>query len=347
MKDQKKLKNDQLPVTDILLIFAKKIKLIFLITLFVVVFAIIHSIFIAKPVFKTSAKIMSLGGVSNSNVAGLASQFGIDIPLRQSEPKWSYSEVLKSRPIAETMIKRKYDTKKFGEQLSLMNILTIGDKAYEGSLEILKNKAINNFIKMFSINEDPIKGIYTIKLESFEAILCKEIVTDLIDVLDQHQREYNQSKTSETRKFIEERITATRNDLNNAENKLKDFTKSNRRIENSPLLQLEQQRLDREVSVLTNVYTTLKQQFETTKIEELRESKYVVVIDPPYVPLSRSKPNRKVRVILSGFLGIGLSLVIVFLLDNYNRKNKKEKDKINFLLLLFKKNILDLLKGRL
>ena len=29
MKDQKKLKNDQLPVTEILLIFAKKIKLIF------------------------------------------------------------------------------------------------------------------------------------------------------------------------------------------------------------------------------------------------------------------------------------------------------------------------------
>ena len=61
------------------------------------------------------------------------------------------------------------------------------------------------------------------------------------------------------------------------------------------LLQLEQQRLDREVSVLTNVYTTLKQQFETTKIEELRESGHVVIIDPPYVPISRSKPNKKGR----------------------------------------------------
>ena len=324
MKDQKKLKNDQLPVTEILLIFAKKIKLIFLITFSVVILAIVHSLFIAKPVFQTSAKIMSLGGVSNSNVVGIASQFGLDLPLGQSEPKWSYSEVLKSRSIAEIMIKRKFDTKKFGKQ-SLMKILTVGNEAYEDNIEILKNKAINNFIKMFSIDEDPIKGIYTITLESFEAKLCREILADLIDVLDQHQREYNQSKTSETRKFIEERITATRNDLNIAENKLKDFTKSNRRIENSPLLQLEQQRLDREVSVLTNVYTTLKQQFETTKIEELRESEYVVIIDPPYVPISRSKPNKKARVILSGFLGIGLSLLIVFLEDSYNRTNKKEK----------------------
>ena len=42
----------------------------------------------------------------------------------------------------------------------------------------------------------------------------------------------------------------------------------NRRIENSPSLQLEQQRLGREVTVLTGVFTTLKQQLETTKIEE-------------------------------------------------------------------------------
>ena len=43
----------------------------------------------------------------------------------------------------------------------------------------------------------------------------------------------------------------------------------NRRIENSPALQLEEQRLSREVAVLTGVFTTLKQQFETTKIEEV------------------------------------------------------------------------------
>ena len=30
---------------------------------------------------------MSLGGVSNSNVVGIASQFGLDLPLGQSEPK--------------------------------------------------------------------------------------------------------------------------------------------------------------------------------------------------------------------------------------------------------------------
>jgi len=56
-------------------------------------------------------------------------------------------------------------------------------------------------------------------------------------------------------------------------------------LENSPALQLEQQRLTRKIAVLTGVFTTLKQQLETTKIEEVKQSDYVVVLDPPEAPL--------------------------------------------------------------
>ena len=105
----------------------------------------------------------------------------------------------------------------------------------------------------------------------------------MIKELDSHQRKYNKTKTSNTKKFIEERINSTKNELISAEEKLRVFMDRNRRIENSPALQLEQgrERLGREVTVLTGVFTTLKQQYETTKIEEVKESDYVVVIDPP------------------------------------------------------------------
>ena len=45
----------------------------------------------------------------------------------------------------------------------------------------------------------------------------------------------------------------------------------NRQIQNSPYLQLERERISREVSVLTSVFTNLKQQLENTKIEEMKE----------------------------------------------------------------------------
>ena len=60
----------------------------------------------------------------------------------------------------------------------------------------------------------------------------------------------------------------------------KDFMARNRRIENSPLLQLQQNRLSREVTVLIGVFTTLKQQYETTKIEEYRDSNHIIIKSP-------------------------------------------------------------------
>ena len=56
---------------------------------------------------------------------------------------------------------------------------------------------------------------------------------------------------------------------------------------------MEEERLSREVTVLIGVFTTLKQQLETAKIEEVRESDYIIVVDPPFVPVLRSSPKRK------------------------------------------------------
>ena len=168
----------------------------------------------------------------------------------------------------------------------------------------------------------------------------------MIEELDSHQRVYNKAKTSETKQFIEERIVDIEKELNEAEEALRDFTTHNRRIDNSPLLQLEQQRFAREVTVLIGVFTTLKQQLETTKIEEVKESDYVVVLDPPEVPLQRSKPNKKLMVILSGILGIGLGMVLAFMREFAANSEKEEKDKMTEAKSLVRQHLSDFIPKR-
>ena len=117
----------------------------------------------------------------------------------------------------------------------------------------------------------------------------------------------------------------------------------NRRIENSPALKLEQQRLTREVTVLIGVFTTLKQQLETTKIEELKESDYVIVLDPPEVPLKKSNPKKRGMVILAGFLGIGLGIIFALVGEYAANSDKVEKDKMAEVKSLILKNISELI----
>ena len=77
-----------------------------------------------------------------------------------------------------------------------------------------------------------------------------------MEELDKHQRSYNARKTKETRQFIDERLLATESELERAEEALKLFREKNRSIFESPQLQLEQERLGRDVAVLISVFTT-------------------------------------------------------------------------------------------
>ena len=314
--------------TDILLILSRHIKIILIIPTILCSVTIINMLFIAKPVYTSTSKIMSSSGSSSmSQAAGLASQFGISLPISQSGPKWDYPEIINSRTLARAILKRKFNTEKFGQQKSLLQILTYGNDEPANAMDTLEVKAVNNLLGMIAVSENK-NTIYTINLHASEPQLAAEINKVLIEELDAHQKKYNKEKTSETRQFIEERIVSTEKELMKAEEELKIFMDRNRRIENSPTLQLEQQRLAREATVLTGVFTTLKQQLETTKIEEVKESDYVVILDPPEVPLERSKPNKKKMVILAGLLGIGLGIGIAFVWEYVRSIEEEEKEKI-------------------
>ena len=110
----------------------------------------------------------------------------------------------------------------------------------------------------FSYNSK--SGIYTLSISAQEPLFAKNILENLIKGLDKQRNDINTANTKETRIFIEDRVQETEKNLRIAEEALKVFRDRNRRIENSPSLQLEQERLSREVSVHTSVFITLKQQ---------------------------------------------------------------------------------------
>ena len=335
---------DNISLMDLILALAHELKVIIITPTILCTITIIYVLFFTKPVFTSTAKIMSSssgGGISQA--AGLAAQFGIAIPTGQSEPKWVYPEIMKSRTLARSMLKRKFDTSEFGLQKTLLQILTYGNEKHTMGMDILEIKAVDSFLGMINVSEDIKTAILTISINASEPRLAAEVNGAIIEELDAHQRKYNKAKTSDTKRFIEERILNTEKELMAAEEDLKVFMDRNRRIENSPALQLQQQRLGREVTVLTGVFTTLKQQLETTKIEEVKELDYVVILDPPEVPLQRSKPNKRQMVIIAGVIGIGLGIVLAFFRQYIRNRKKEGKDKISEAKSLFFKNISELI----
>jgi len=139
---------------------------------------------------------------------------------------------------------------------------------------------------------------------------------------------------------------ATKSELEKAEEALKLFRERNRIIFESPTLQLEQERLGRDVAVLIGVFTTLKQQLETAKIEEVKELDYVIILDKPYIPLSPVSPKKKLMVILAGFFGIGLGMIGAFIKEFVRSGDGGEREKLSEVKSLIIKNISNFLPQR-
>ena len=62
----------------------------------------------------------------------------------------------------------------------------------------------------------------------------------------------------------------------------------------------------------------------------MKDSEYVVVLDPPEVALNSStKPSKRFLVVMMGFLGIALGIVIGFIREYVKNTEEEEKKKIS------------------
>ena len=302
-----------------LYILKKRIKLIIVITLLSISFAIVYLFFIAQPVYLTTAKLLPTGEDNSlSNIQGLASQFGLALPF-QSGSNLSFSdiypEIVKSRQLTGIVLEKKFNTRKFGQNQLLKNILSRQyrldkydvDERFKRSSEILQDN--------IKVSKARLTSIVTLEVRGLEPEFAVDLANTIISESDKLQREFKTHQISDKRSFIEERIKDVKKDLESAQEDLKEFRERNRQVQYSPALLLEEERLKTEMDVKKEIFSTLKQQFELVKIEEVEEGATVQILDKPVAPYEKSSPKIFLSIFLSIFIGFGLSVVIAYVMD--------------------------------
>ena len=69
------------------------------------------------------------------------------------------------------------------------------------------------------------------------------------------------------------------------------------------------------MDVKKEIFSTLKQQFELAKIEEVEEGATVQILDKPVAPYQKSSPKVFLSIFLSVFIGFGCSLIVTYIID--------------------------------
>lgn len=80
-----------------------------------------------------------------------------------------------------------------------------------------------------------------------------------------------------------------------------------------PSVGLQLARLTRDLKIQEAVFELLTQQYEQAKIQEAKDTPTVQILDPAVPPEQRSKPKRKIIVLVAGVLSLFVSTFYVFL----------------------------------
>jgi uncharacterized protein involved in exopolysaccharide biosynthesis len=134
----------------------------------------------------------------------------------------------------------------------------------------------------------------------------------LVRGVNQFNVETRKSQAAAERQFVEAQAVEAERALREAEDRLQGFLQRNREV-SSPQLAFEHDRLQRQVALRQQTYTSLVQNREEARIREVRDTPVITVLEAPRLPVM-SEPRRSVlRGFLGGVVGVMLGALIAFL----------------------------------
>lgn len=279
--------------------------------------------------YEVTSTFMPQARKTPTGLSGLAAQFGLSLPsIEGRESPLFYVDLIQSRHVLGTLAETVYtiDTDTGRVSGNLMQLYRVKEKTPGRRREA----AIKMLGKNIVAGADPKTSIVRVKVTARTPELALLLNQKLLDLISRFNLESRQSQASAERKFAERRLEEIKRDFREAENRLQAFLQRNRDYRNSPELFFQYERLNRDVNLQDQVYTTLAQAYEQAKIEEVRDTPVLTIVDPPELPVRpRSRGLLKIELLalfLGLLLGVGLALTKDFMASSEagQRKDLRE-----------------------
>lgn len=311
--------DDEIDLREYIEVIRRRWKIIAYLTVGVAVAALVFSL-MQKPVYeaKTTILIRSGGGGSSlSQFAGLAGLAGISLPSGGGNIE-DLTEVLQSKAVAAKVL----EDLKLRERIKGWNDPKVSDielaSAVQGMLK--KPKAAS--------------GLLELKVEYTEPKLSAEIANGFADALSYYWNKLNYTEAKKKKEYIESQLPRVEKELKTAEQRLKQFTLLSPRggssatssllgeISGSQSQGIEVVRLSRELDIQNSVYTMLRKEYESTKLEESKEIPPFSVVDQAVPPKFKSKPKVKLNTMIGLVLGLFSGVFVAFFQEYWEKTSK-------------------------
>ncbi len=181
-----------------------------------------------------------------------------------------------------------------------------------------EHKSIESLNALFSVKVTRSSGMMTIMTTTKDPLLSAQIISTLIHNLRLRVQDLYTEKARENLEFIGARFEEARVDLEESEGDLARFLDANQNPQTARL-RVEVERLQRQVTIKTELYRELQTQLMQSEIELQHKQPVITVVEAPIQPLDPSAPRRKLIVVMSLMLGLIVGIGLVYITEFIDR----------------------------
>ena len=321
--------SDEISLIDLILILWKGKYIIIACTILATVGGVIYALR-APEVFSSTSHFITKTGRSGGggNLGQLAAIAGVSMDRGgRVDPSEYLDRVIQDQQFLTSLYERKWFFE--GDSLPLEVILEIEKDTTASNWQHRYHMAKLEKIRrggVIELNKDARTGILTLRSNAPDPQLAYDLNVYTLDWISDYIRNSLQTQAREKRSFIEERLSEVRADLRRSENALVRFKKRNI-MSSSPNIVVEEGRLTRQVTLNQEMYLELQKQYEMARIEELDDQTLVQVVRSAEVPVRRSRPRKKLIVLISFIIGSVSGVVLsVFINWAYRTRDIIKRD---------------------
>ncbi len=265
--------------------------------------------FEARPRYMTRLGINVASNQSSSDATGLAAQLGIGHASASAEDVALFTELLRSPPLLHKVARARYavvTTK--GTVTGPLQIFY----GFRGAPELHQDEMTKILNEGLTISASSRTGNIWIFVDAPYPDLSQQVAQNMLGLIDGFSRARKHAQASAEREFVEGRVAEARGELRSAEDQAVEFRVENRDF-SSPVLNMANLRLLREVSMKQQVYTSLLQSYDRARIEEARNITSITVLETPERPIKPERSDAISLPLLGAIAGLLLGIVVAFI----------------------------------
>ena len=245
-------------------------------------------------------------------VSDLAAQFGMAMGGGSGESVDFYAELLQSNELLREVVLTDYDVPvEEGQDTLRGNLVELYGIEGETAEDRVKAAVARLDEEDVRVNTNLSAELVVLNTAAPWPELAESINRRMLDLVNQFNLERRQSRATQEQAFLDERVARSEQELREAEDRLKNFMMSNRQYQESAETLFEYGRLQRRVDHLQQVHSSLAQGLEQARLDAIRNTPVVTVVDAPEGTSRQTAPMPMVNLLLGLVLGGGLALGIV------------------------------------